>query len=157
MYEKIIKELKRWLEPQDDFILNSANLSAVLFHNIINLNWVGIYMRSGNKLYLGPFQGKPARQIINIGDGVCGVSAEKKETMLVEDVHQFPGHIACDLASNSEIVVPIIKDNILYGVLDIDSPHKFRFIEEEKQEYESYVEILIQNSDMDRVKKYYNI
>jgi GAF domain-containing protein len=156
MFEKVVEELHNRLDHQRDFITNASNLSAVLYELLPNLNWVGFYMLSGNELLLGPFQGKAARQIIPMGQGVCGTTAEKRETVIVEDVHEFPGHIACDCASNSEIVVPIIKDGKLYGVLDIDSPYKMRFIEEEIEEFEKYVEILIETSDMEKIWQYYN-
>lgn len=156
MFENVKKELRDRLSGQTDFITNAANFSAVLNECLPNLNWVGFYMLSGNQLLLGPFQGKPARQIIPLGSGVCGTAAEKRETVIVDDVHEFPGHIVCDCASNSEIVVPIIVDDILFGVLDIDSPNKFRFIEEDREDFEELVGILVSCSDMQKIKNYYN-
>lgn len=106
---------------------NLANFAAVVMEMIPHLNWVGFYLYNGQELYLGPFQGKAAVQTIPLGEGVCGVSAKKQETLVVDDVHQFEGHIACDDASNSEVVIPIIIKDQLFGVLDIDSPLKNRF------------------------------
>ena len=108
------------------------------------VNWVGFYVTEGNQLVLGPFQGMPACVRIPFGRGVCGVAAETKTTQLVADVHQFPGHIACDSASNSEIVVPIIKDGNVIGVLDIDSPEK-RFDEVDQRYLEKFVETLLKH------------
>ncbi|MDA3931565.1 MAG: GAF domain-containing protein [Tenericutes bacterium] len=106
---------------------NLANFAAIIKEMVPQLNWVGFYLFDENELYLGPFQGKAAVQTIMMGDGVCGTSANKKVTIIVKDVHAYPGHIACDDASNSEIVIPIIKNNELLGVLDIDSPVINRF------------------------------
>ncbi|MDR4969391.1 MAG: GAF domain-containing protein, partial [Acholeplasmataceae bacterium] len=104
-----------------------SNVSALLNVFMDEINWVGFYLKDDEKLYLGPFQGLPACTEIKIGQGVCGTSAAKKETLIVDDVHAFPGHIACDGASQSEIVVPIVIDNEVYGVIDVDSPVKNRF------------------------------
>ncbi len=122
---------------------NLANFSAIIKENIEDLNWVGFYLYNGENLYLGPFQGKAAVTLIEIGKGVCGRAAEKRETIVVSDVHKFPGHIACDCDSLSEIVIPIIKDNKLFGVLDIDSPIRDRFNQETKEILENLVKLLI--------------
>lgn len=119
--------LELYLDNSYHQTTNLANFTAVIMEMVPNLNWVGFYLFSGRGLYLGPFQGKAAVQTIALGDGVCGVSAKKQETLVVDDVHQFDGHIACDDASNSEIVIPIILNKQLFGVLDIDSPLKNRF------------------------------
>ncbi|QWB99628.1 GAF domain-containing protein [Mycoplasmatota bacterium] len=121
---------------------NLANFTAIIKEMVHQLNWVGFYLYNGEELYLGPFQGKAAVQTIAMGDGVCGISAEKQETMIVDDVHAFPGHIACDDASNSEIVIPIIKNNKLIGVLDIDSPVKNRFDKETAETLQESVDFL---------------
>ena len=123
-YETVIKQLDALLTGESNVVANLSNASALLNQFLDRVNWVGFYVTEGNQLVLGPFQGMPACVRIPFGRGVCGVAAETKTTQLVADVHQFPGHIACDSASNSEIVVPIIKDGNVIGVLDIDSPEK---------------------------------
>ncbi|MBR3962081.1 MAG: GAF domain-containing protein [Oscillospiraceae bacterium] len=121
---------------------NLANASALLWEHLPNLNWAGFYKMIGEKLVLGPFQGKTACIEIEIGRGVCGTAVAENKTQLVYDVHQFPGHIACDCASNSEIVVPIHVDGKIWGVLDIDSPVIGRFSEEDKIGLEEFVKVL---------------
>ena len=121
---------------------NLANASALLWEYLPDLNWAGFYKMTDGKLVLGPFQGKTACIEIEIGRGVCGTAVEKNETQLVFDVHKFPGHIACDCASNSEIVVPIHVDGKIWGVLDIDSPIIGRFSDEDKNGIEDFVKIL---------------
>ena len=121
---------------------NLANASALLWQHLEAINWAGFYLMDGGKLVLGPFQGKPACIEIPVGKGVCGTAVKEEKTILVEDVHQFPGHIACDSASNSEIVVPIFKNGTVYGVLDIDSPYFARFTAEDQQGLEALVRVL---------------
>ncbi|MDD1367726.1 GAF domain-containing protein, partial [Bacillus sp. MHSD17] len=128
-YETVIKQLDALLTGESNVVANLSNASALLNQFLDRVNWVGFYVTEGNQLVLGPFQGMPACVRIPFGRGVCGVAAETKTTQLVADVHQFPGHIACDSASNSEIVVPIVKEGTVIGVLDIDSPEKNRFDE----------------------------
>ena len=123
-------------------VANLANASALLNQALADINWVGFYLREGDKLVLGPFQGKTACIEIPFGRGVCGTAAAKDETQLVMDVHQFPGHIACDGASNSEIVVPIHKDGQVWGVLDIDSPLFGRFTTDDREGLENFVKAL---------------
>ena len=123
-------------------VANLANVSALLNQALADINWVGFYLRQGDKLVLGPFQGKTACIEIPFGRGVCGTAAAKDETQLVMDVHEFPGHIACDSASNSEIVIPLHKDGIVAAVLDIDSPTRGRFTEADRVGLESLVPIL---------------
>lgn len=123
-------------------IANLSNASALLAQALTRINWVGFYLRQGDRLVLGPFQGKPACIEIPIGRGVCGTAAAKEETQLVADVHAFPGHIACDSASNSEIVIPLHKDGKVAAVLDIDSPIKGRFTEADKVGLEQLASIL---------------
>jgi L-methionine (R)-S-oxide reductase len=120
-YLLLIKQIKNLLNKNDNVITNLANLSAALKQSFNKISWVGFYLFDGEKLYLGPFQGKVACTEIEIGKGVCGISAQKKESIIVPDVDKFPGHIACDVESKSEIVIPIIKDDKLLGVLDLDS------------------------------------
>lgn len=126
-YKAINHLLETLVGHEPDWLANLANASALLGHQLDEINWVGFYLRRGDELVLGPFQGKPACTHIPIGNGVCGTSAAKRETLIIPDVHAFPGHIACDAASQSEIVVPIMRDGKLLGVLDIDSPIKQRF------------------------------
>ena len=121
---------------------NLANAVALLYHTLDGLNWVGFYLLEGDTLVLGPFQGKPACIEIPVGRGVCGTAVAEDKTQLVRDVHQFPGHIACDIASNSEIVVPIHADGKVVGVLDLDSPRIGRFTEEDKAGLEEFARIL---------------
>ena len=144
-YEKQKKEVRALIDGVPYEIANLANISAALWQALENINWVGFYLMNGGKLVLGPFQGKPACIEIPLGRGVCGTAAQKRETVLVEDVHQFPGHIACDSASNSEIVVPIFKNGEVYGVLDIDSPYFARFTRKDQRGLEEIVKILEEN------------
>ncbi|CAI8755893.1 MULTISPECIES: GAF domain-containing protein [Bacillus] len=144
-YETVIKQLNALLTGESNVVANLANASALLNQFLERINWVGFYVTEGNQLVLGPFQGMPACVRIPFGRGVCGVAAETKTTQLVADVHQFPGHIACDSASNSEIVVPIIKEGTVIGVLDIDSPEKNRFDEVDQHYLEKFVETLLKH------------
>lgn len=123
-------------------ISNLANAAALLWHSLSDLNWAGFYLLEGKKLVLGPFQGKTACIEIPLGRGVCGTAAAEDRTLLVEDVHAFRGHIACDSASNSEIVVPLRKDGAVVGVLDLDSPSYCRFTEEDRAGLEAFAAIL---------------
>lgn len=120
-YELLVEQAKALLTNEDDWIANTANLSALLFNSLKNVNFAGIYRIKNGELLLGPFQGQPACVHIALGKGVCGTAAQTKKTQIVKDVHQFAGHIACDSRSKSEIVVPIFKDNELWGVFDFDS------------------------------------
>lgn len=129
LYPYILKNIKSFLEGETDWVANAANAAATIGFLLHDLNWVGFYLKRDNTLKLGPFWGKPAVTTIHIGEGVCGTSAETQKTITVKDVHQFPGHIACDLFSNSEIVIPLFKNGQLLGVLDIDSPEIGRFNE----------------------------
>lgn len=130
------------LESEKDWLANLCNASALIWLLIEDINWAGFYLYRKNKLILGPFQGKPACVNIEIGSGVCGTAAETKTSQLVKDVSKFPGHIACDSASQSEVVIPIYKNDQLIGVLDIDSPHLNRFDEVDKKGFEKFVETL---------------
>ncbi|MFB5088099.1 GAF domain-containing protein [Psychrobacillus sp. PGGUH221] len=144
-YTMLSKQLDALLEGETNAIANLSNASALLNQFFDQINWVGFYLMEDGELVLGPFQGLPACVRIPIGKGVCGTAANTKETVIVPDVHAFPGHIACDAASQSEIVVPIEKNGELLGVLDIDSPIKNRFSEQDKQGLEQFVQILVKH------------
>ncbi|MFT4414974.1 GAF domain-containing protein [Fredinandcohnia humi] len=144
-YQLVIKQLMALIEDETDQIANLANASALLNQFLDTINWVGFYITNGDELVLGPFQGLPACVRIPFGRGVCGTAAQNKSTERVPDVHQFPGHIACDSASQSEIVIPIIKDGMVFGVLDIDSPVKDRFDEVDQKCLEEFVEVLAEH------------
>ena len=136
IYKLLLNQLPFVFENETNVISNSANFSALIFNALPDLNWSGFYFKSNNsnnELILGPFAGKTACVRIPFGKGVCGKSAIEQQVIIVEDVHQFPGHIACDANSNSEIVLPIIKDGELFGVFDIDSPKLSRFTELDKK------------------------
>lgn len=121
IYKTLVPQIESLINPDEPVISSLANITAALKEVFGKISWVGFYLLKDSKLFLGPFQGKIACTVIDIGKGVCGTSAQKKETIIVEDVEKFPGHIACDSGSRSEIVVPLIKDNKVYGVLDLDS------------------------------------
>jgi GAF domain-containing protein len=127
LYEQLALQTKALVEGEADMIANMANISAVLFTQLEHVNWAGFYLYKEDQLVLGPFQGNPACIRIPLGKGVCGTAAQEQSVQRIDDVHAFDGHIACDAASNSEIVIPIVKDNQLIGVLDIDSPVFARF------------------------------
>lgn len=147
-YEYLLKYLESSFEGERNFIANLANASAVINENLENLNWAGFYLFDKTDLVLGPFQGKPACVRIKIGRGICGTAAEKRETLIVPNVHEFPGHIACDAASNSEIVVPMYLGDRLLGVLDLDSFEYNNFDETDKIYLEKAVEIILRSSDI---------
>jgi GAF domain-containing protein len=132
LYRDLASAVEGLVSGESDAIANMANVSALIFETLPDVNWVGFYRNVGRELVLGPFLGRPACIRIKFGEGVCGLAAETRQVQRIEDVHAFPGHIACDSASNSEIVVPLIRDGELIGVLDIDSPNKGRFSEEDE-------------------------
>ena len=142
-YVMLSKQLDALLTGEKNAIANLSNASALLNQFFDQINWVGFYLMEDGELVLGPFQGLPACVRIPLGRGVCGTAAKTKETVIVPDVHAFPGHIACDAASQSEIVVPIVKNGELLGVLDIDSPIKERFSEQDKEGLEQFIQVLI--------------
>jgi L-methionine (R)-S-oxide reductase len=144
-YNLVIKQLKALIEDENDMYANLANASALLNQFLDKVNWVGFYLNKEDELVLGPFQGLPACVRIPIGKGVCGATAQERKTYRVADVYQFPGHIACDAASQSEIVVPIVKNDQLIGVLDIDSPIKERFDEIDQIYLEKFVNELVKS------------
>lgn len=141
-YEMVLGQLRALIEGETDVIANLANASALLYQFLDEVNWVGFYLWKENELVLGPFQGLPACIRIPNGKGVCGTAVTEKETILVENVHAFPGHIACDAKSQSEIVIPIIIDDHVFGVLDIDSPILKRFDTTDQTYLEKFVDIL---------------
>jgi GAF domain-containing protein len=142
-YRLISQQLAGLIAGESDRIANLANFTALLWQEMSGINWVGFYLLKRKKLVLGPFQGKPACTRIDMGAGVCGTAASMGKTVIVADVHQFPGHIACDAASKSEIVVPLIKDGQLIAVLDIDSPLVDRFDHRDQQGLEDLLQVLI--------------
>ncbi|HKE96372.1 MAG TPA: GAF domain-containing protein [Povalibacter sp.] len=144
LYGQLVQELRSLITGEPDLIANLANASALLFHSLPDLNWAGFYLLRKGELVVGPFQGKPACVRIAMGKGVCGTSAARRATVVVPNVHEFPGHIACDSASNSEIVVPLIRGQELLGVLDIDSPKFERFDAEDQKGLEAAVAALMQ-------------
>ena len=146
-YAELARSLRALLEGERDLVANTANMAALLFWSLRDLNWAGFYLVEPDRgdLLLGPFQGKPACVRIPIGRGVCGTAAARHETVVVPDVHAFPGHIACDSASNSEVVVPIVHDGTLLGVLDLDSPVHARFDATDARGLEALVRILVES------------
>lgn len=150
-YATLQSQLQALLEGETHWLANLANTAALLFQELAEINWVGFYLLEGNELVLGPFQGKPACIRIPLGQGVCGTTAKRRVTTVVPDVHEFPGHIACDPASRSEVVVPMITaEGELLGVLDVDSPVLSRFTEEDGVGLGAIVDILVSACDWRR-------
>jgi len=147
MYELLESQLRALTEGERDPIPNLANMSALLYQALTEINWAGFYLMKDGMLVLGPFQGNPACIRIPVGRGVCGTAAKTLQTQLVPDVHLFPGHIACDAQSQSEIVIPLLSEGKLIGVLDIDSPVKNRFDNEDQQGLEQLAQCLVQACD----------
>lgn len=145
-YRSLVEQAHALLAGESDMVANAANLSALVFHTLPELNWAGFYFLRGGELVVGPFQGKPACVRIRLGNGVCGTAAREQRTIVVASVHQFPGHIACDPASQSEIVVPLLKDGQLLGVLDLDSPIPNRFDAEDAAGLEGLAALLLAGS-----------
>lgn len=141
IYSQMLSELPHYWTDYE--LTNLSQTAAYLFQNLPGLNWVGFYLKVGNQLRLGPFQGKPACMDIQMGRGVCGTAAQNRQTIIVPDVHQFSDHIVCDSASNSEIVIPLIKNGEILGVLDLDSPHFNHFDFQDAQALEKLVNQLI--------------
>jgi GAF domain-containing protein len=146
-YDLLAAQLESLLADERDFIANAAQFAAFLFHELEGLNWAGFYLNKDEELVLGPFQGKVACVRIPFDRGVCGAAASSRQTQRVEDVHAFPGHIACDSASNSELVVPLVKDGRLIGVLDLDSPRLARFGVEDQLGIERLAAIFLRLSE----------
>lgn len=147
-YALLCAQLEALLAGERDFIANAAQMSAFLYSELGDLNWAGFYLNRNEELVLGPFQGKVACVRIPFSKGVCGAAATTRITQRVEDVHAFPGHIACDSASNSELVVPLVKDGRLIGVLDLDSPSVGRFTEEDQAGIERLAAIFLQATEL---------
>lgn len=150
-FRELNAQLDAVLAGEKDGLANAANMAAILWASLAGLNWAGFYFLRGNELVLGPFQGKVACVRIAMGKGVCGTAAQRRETVIVPDVELFPGHIACDAASRSEIVVPLVKDGRLLGVLDLDSPSLARFDPEDAAGLAESVAILLRHSDLSRL------
>jgi len=148
-YKDLALQLRSLLEGERDPIANAANTSALLYELMPDINWAGFYfLREGNELIVGPFQGKTACVRIPVGRGVCGTAAERRQSILVEDVHAFPGHIACDAASRSELVVPLMREGRILGVIDLDSPSPNRFDAEDQAGIEEVASIYIAASTL---------
>jgi L-methionine (R)-S-oxide reductase len=143
LYVSLVRDLRSLLEGESDEIANAANTAALLFHTLPEINWVGFYFFKGGQLVVGPFQGKPACTRLALGKGVCGTAAATRLTVVVPDVHQFPGHIACDNASASEIVIPLVADGHLVGVLDVDSPIVGRFDADDRAGLEAIATVFL--------------
>jgi L-methionine (R)-S-oxide reductase len=143
LYRDLTAQLAALLAGEADLIANAANAASLIYHGLADVNWAGFYFRKGAELVLGPFQGKPACVRIPIGKGVCGTSAARAATVLVPNVHDFPGHIACDPNSRSELVVPLIEGGVVLGVLDLDSPLLARFDELDREGCEQLVALFV--------------
>ncbi len=143
-YAQLAGQARALLAGERDRIANAANLSALVYHALPSLNWVGFYFYDGTELVVGPFQGLPACVRIPLDKGVCGAAARSRETQRIEDVHAFPGHIACDAASRSELVVPLVRDGELIGVFDLDSPEPARFDVEDQRGLEAVARVYLE-------------
>jgi len=143
LYRDLAAQLRSLIEGEPDRVANAANMAALLYHGLPDLNWAGFYFTRVNELVLGPFQGQPACVRIAWGNGVCGTAAARATSMLVPDVHEFPGHIACDPVSRSELVVPLIESSKVAGVLDLDSPRLARFDDEDRAGCERLVAVFL--------------
>ena len=144
-YAQLAEQARALLHGESDRIANAANLSALIYHALPNLNWAGFYFFDGTELVVGPFQGLPACVRIPLDKGVCGAAATTRQTQRIDDVHAFPGHIACDSASNSELVVPLVHDGALVGVLDLDSPVHARFGVEDQEGLETIARLFVES------------
>ena len=144
-YAQLAEQARALLHGERDRIANAANLSALVYHSLPELNWVGFYFFDGTELVVGPFQGLPACVRIPLDKGVCGAAASTRQTQRIEDVHAFPGHIACDAASRSELVVPLVRDGALVGVFDLDSPVPARFDVHDQQGLETIARLFVES------------
>lgn len=149
IYEQLYQMAEGLFYDERDMLANMGNLSSLLYFNLSNINWAGFYLYKNDELVLGPFNGKVACTRIAMGRGVCGTAAAENITQIVEDVHKFPGHIACDSASNSEIVIPLFKEEKLLGVLDIDSFEKATFDTEDEKGLRKILELFIEKTDFE--------
>jgi L-methionine (R)-S-oxide reductase len=145
LYGEVAAEIDSLLSGETDRVANLANAAAVLFDRLPDLNWAGFYLLQGSTLVLGPFQGKPACVRIPVGQGVCGAAAVRRVSVCVPDVHAFPGHIACDSASESELVVPLMQDGVVIGVLDLDSPQRARFDGDDQAGCEALAAVIVRH------------
>ncbi len=150
-YQQLHAQVAALLRGERDGLANFANVAALLYEALPSLNWAGFYLLRGTELVLGPFQGKVACVRIALGRGVCGAAAVQRKSLVVPDVHAFPGHIACDSASRSELVVPLLRGDVLYGVLDLDSPEPSRFDAEDAAGLEAIATLLLASSDLSRL------
>jgi GAF domain-containing protein len=148
LYSDLLLQARGLFDGERDATANSANLAALIYHTLPELNWAGFYWMKGGELVLGPFQGKPACVRIGLGKGVCGTAARDRRTIVVPDVNEFPGHIACDAASQSEVVVPIVHGGKVIGVLDVDSPKRARFDEGDARGLEALVQLFVGATDL---------
>lgn len=148
IYRELALQARGLFDGERDATANAANLAALIFNGLDDLNWAGFYFLKESGLMLGPFQGRPACVRIAMGKGVCGTAAATRETLVVADLNEFPGHIACDVASQSEIVVPLVKDGRLLGVLDIDSPVRSRFAQDDAAGFEALAKLWLDASDL---------
>jgi GAF domain-containing protein len=151
-YRALGRQVDALLDGERDPIANAANISALLFQLMPDLNWAGFYFLRGEELVLGPFQGKPACVRIAVGKGVCGSAVARRQSIVVEDVHAFPGHIACDPASRSELVVPLVGSDSIVGVIDLDSPHAGRFDADDRAGIEAVAERYVRQSDLGKAR-----
>ena len=147
LYAELTGQLRGMLTGERDWLANLANTSALIFQGLPELNWAGFYLWRGGELVVGPFQGKPACVRIAAGRGVCGGAVAQRRSLVVPDVHAFPGHIACDAASRSELVVPLLQGETILGVLDLDSPHPGRFDDEDRVGCEEMMAVLLEATD----------
>ena len=152
LYRDLAAQLAALLDGETDLIANAANMAALIYHGLPEINWAGFYFRRGGELVLGPFQGKPACLRIPVGQGVCGTAAARGAAVIVPDVHDFPGHIACDPDSRAELVVPLVEDGRVLGVLDLDSPHLARFDEADREGCERLMALFVGDHHRDRSK-----
>ncbi|MBN1447635.1 MAG: GAF domain-containing protein [Bacteroidetes bacterium] len=144
--DEILAQLDTLLAPEETLLTHMANMAALLYCSLKDVNWVGFYLTDGARLHLGPFQGKPACTVIDMGKGVCGTSAAERRTIVVPDVHSFPGHITCDPSSRSEVVVPLQAEGTLWGVLDVDSPVPDRFCQSDTELLERSAAVLVRRA-----------
>lgn len=145
LYQELLVQVRGLLHGEQDLIANAANFASLVYHNLPDVNWLGFYFLKDRELVVGPFQGKPACVRIALGKGVCGTAALQQRSLVVPDVNQFPGHIFCDGASRSEIVVPLVHREMLLGVLDVDSPHLARFDAEDQVGFEQLAGAFVQS------------
>ena len=150
IYKQLAKQFEHLIVPDDKIISNLSNFTAALKQSFYKISWVGFYILYDEKLFLGPFQGNTARTEISMGNGVCGISALSKQTIIVDDVEKFPGHIACDSGSRSEIVIPIVFNENIWGVLDLDSYNLSAFNEIDKFYLEQFCKLLVSRLELDK-------